>query len=164
MGSLLEPGTEAPAFEAPDQNGDVHALDDYAGRGLVLYFYPWDNTPGCTTEACAFRDRMPDYEAHDLAVLGVSTQGRGKHQAFADEHDLNFPLLVDEDKTISKAYGAHGIWKIIPLNKRVTYLVDGDGVVREVWEDVDPTTHADEVLQRARELGVAAPPSDGVEA
>lgn len=160
MGSLLEPGDDAPPFEAPDQNGNVHRLDDHAGQGLVLYFYPWDNTPGCTREACSFRDRMPDYEDHGLAVLGVSTQGREKHEAFADEHDLNFPLLVDEGKAISKAYGAHGILKIIPLNRRVTYLVDGEGTIREVWEDVDPSTHADEVLQRARELGVASEPAE----
>jgi peroxiredoxin Q/BCP len=156
MGSLLQPGDEAPPFEAPDQEGNVHRLEDYGGQALVLYFYPWDNTPGCTTEACNFRDRMPDYRDHGVAVLGVSTQGEEKHRSFAEEHDLNFPLLVDEGKEISKAYGAHGIWKIIPLNKRVTYLVDGEGTVREVWEDVDPSTHADEVLQRVRDLGLAA--------
>lgn len=159
MGTTIEPGSPAPGFEAEDHEGVTRRLEDYEGRGLVLYFYPEDGTPGCIEEACGFREAMDRYQAAGLAVVGVSTDSRRSHQAFAEEHDLNFPLLVDEGNEISKAYGAYQAWRRLPVDKRITYLVDGDGIVRDVWEAIDPAKHAMEVLERARELGVASEPA-----
>ncbi len=157
MGDLIAEGEKAPAFEVRDHEGRTHRVPDPEGRPVVLYFYPKDDTPGCRAEACGFRDRMPAYRKAGVKVLGVSTQGETEHRDFAGSYDLNFPLLVDEGNEVSKAYGAYGRFWILPINKRVTYLIDGDGVVRRLWESVDPRAHADDVLAAVRELEASEP-------
>jgi len=139
----------APAFEALDQEGQTRTLDEFEGEVVVLYFYPRDATPGCTQEACAFRDTWGRFEDADAVVLGVSTDGVEAHRAFAAEHELPFPLLADTDEAIAEAYG-------VPVTmgyaKRMTFLIDRDGVIRRVFENVDPAVHADEVLAAIGEL------------
>lgn len=139
----------APAFEAPDQDGELRRLADFEGQVVVLYFYPRDATPGCTQEACAFRDTWDRFTAAGATVLGVSTDDVDAHRAFAAEHELPFPLLADPDGSIAAAYG-------VPVRmgyaKRMTFLIDGSGIVRRVFEEVDPAVHADEVLAAIAEL------------
>ena len=139
----------APDFEAQDQHGETRRLSEFAGKVVVLYFYPRDATPGCTTEACAFRDAWDRFEEAGAVVVGVSTDDVEAHRAFAEEHELPFPLLADPSESIAEAYG-------VPVRmgyaKRMTFLIDGDGVIRRVFEDVDPGVHADEVLAAISEL------------
>ncbi len=139
----------APSFELPDQDGAMRTLEEFRGKVVVLYFYPKDATPGCTREACAFRDAWARLEQAGVQVLGVSTDDVASHRAFADEHELPFPLLADTDGTVARAYG-------VPIRMgmaaRTTYLIDGNGVIRRVWEDVDPAVHVDEVLAAIAEL------------
>lgn len=136
-------GQRAPAFEALNQGGETITLASLRGRPVVLYFYPRDATPGCTAEACAFRDAWDQLEAEGAVVLGVSTDDVESHRAFAAEHELPFSLLADTDEAIAKAYG-------VPIRmgyaKRMTFLIDGQGILRRVFEDVDPAVHVDEVL------------------
>lgn len=103
---LVEPGRKAPAFALADQDGKIHRLKDYAGRGLVLYFYPKDDTPGCCREACAFRDALPDFKKGKAAVLGVSVLDRASKAKFARKHKLNFPLLADPEHEVADVLGA----------------------------------------------------------
>jgi peroxiredoxin Q/BCP len=140
---LVQPPASAPAFSAPDQTGSTHTLASYRGRPLVLFFYPKDGTPGCTKEACAFRDAWSKLQATGAAVVGVSRDGVEKHAAFAKEHSLPFPLLADEDGTICKAYG---VKQTLGMASRVTFLVDPEGRIARTWPDVDPAIHATEVL------------------
>jgi len=154
--SLLAPGEAAPDFEAPDQNGRAVRLADYRGKWVVLYFYPADETPGCTVESCAFRDGIEDFEAAGAVVLGVSTQDASSHDAFARRHRLPFTLLADTDKVVCKAYGALGLFGYA---KRITYLLDPEGKVARVWPSVSPRAHAGEVLEAlAAARSEAGPP------
>jgi peroxiredoxin Q/BCP len=153
---LIDEGKKAPAFSLQDQNGKTHSLKDYAGRPLVLYFYPKDDTPGCTTEACAFRDAEPDFSKVKAAVLGVSVLDTKSKAKFAKKYDLNFPLLADEDHAMAEKYGA---WQEKSMYgrkymgiARITYLIDGDGKVARRWDKVSVGTHAEEVLQAVRAL------------
>jgi len=147
---MVEVGQRAPAFAAPDQDGTVHRLDAYRGRWVVLYFYPKDDTPGCTTQACGFRDNLAALQAQGAVVLGVSANDAKAHRKFAAKYELGFPLLVDdEEKSLLHAYGAwveksmYGrTYMGVP---RVTYLIDPDGVVARVWPKVTVDGHADEV-------------------
>ncbi len=147
----LEPGDDAPRFEAEDETGRTWSLDELKGRPFVLYFYPRDDTPGCTTEAHAFRDAMPSFEELDVPVLGVSDDDAKSHRSFKDKHDLNFPLLVDEDGAIADAFGVWVKKKMFGNefygNERTTFLIDEDGTVAKAWTDVDPEGHAQEVLE-----------------
>ena len=152
----IEEGKKAPAFALPDQNGTVHRLKDYAGKPVVLYFYPKDDTPGCTTEACGFRDAHPDYRKAGAVVLGVSVLGPASKAKFAAKHGLDFPLLADEDHAVAEKYGA---WQQRSLYgrkfmgiARITYLIAPDGTVAKRWDKVSPTKHAAEVLGAVREL------------
>jgi thioredoxin-dependent peroxiredoxin len=140
---LLMPRERAPAFSAPDQHGKTRTLAEFAGRPIVLFFYPKDGTPGCTKEACAFRDRWSKYEASGAVVVGVSRDSVEKHRSFAEEHKLQFPLLSDDDGTICKSYG---VGSTLGMASRVTFLIDRNGVIARTFEDVSPATHADEVL------------------
>ena len=148
---MLDVGTAAPEFELEDQNGDVHRLADYRGRWVVLYFYPKDDTPGCTKEACGFRDNLDALGELNAAVLGVSADDRASHSRFAEKFGLTFPLLVDPGKDVLEAYDAYGdknlYGRIVKGVKRVTYLIDPEGKVARVWPKVKAAEHAEEVRQ-----------------
>ena len=152
----VEVGTRAPAFSLRDQAGRRHRLRDYAGRPLVLYFYPKDDTPGCTKQACAFRDALPDFEEGQAAVLGVSVLDVASKERFARKHKLDFPLLADEDHVVAERYG---VWRKKSLYgrsfmgiARTTFLIGSDGRVAQRWDDVKVDGHPDEVLQALEEL------------
>jgi len=143
-GRLLAEGTPAPPFTLPDQNGRVVDLRGLAGSWWLLYFYPKDDTPGCTREACALRDRWGDLSALGVRVLGVSRDSMAAHRAFAERHRLPFDLLADPDGAVVAAYGASSL--IPGVARRVSYLVDPGGTIRKVYPRVSPARHADEVL------------------
>lgn len=143
-------GGRAPAFSLPDQDGTIHTLTDYRGRYLLLYFYPKDDTPGCTKEACALRDADPDFSKLDAAVLGVSADSVKSHKKFAEKYGLRFPLLADEDKKLVHAYGVWGKKKFMGREYegilRTSFLIDPEGKIAKVYESVKPAQHAEEVL------------------
>ncbi len=138
----LTVGTDAPAFTAKDTNGNTVSLSDFAGKTVVLYFYPKDDTPGCTKQACGFRDASADYQSKDIVVLGVSADDEASHQQFTQKYNLNFPLLADTDKTMIKAYDVDGGG----YAKRVTYVIDGNGKIINVDSSVNTSSHASDVL------------------
>ena len=138
----LAVGTDAPAFTVKDTNGNTVSLSDFAGKTVVLYFYPKDDTPGCTKQACSFRDSMSDYQNKDVVVLGVSADDEASHQQFTQKYNLNFPLLADTDKSLIQAYDVDGGG----YAKRVTYVIDGNGKVIHVDSSVNTSSHASDVL------------------
>ena len=140
----LSVGTDAPAFTAKDTNGNTISLSDFAGKTVVLYFYPKDDTPGCTKQACSFRDSQAEYKDKDVVVLGVSADDEVSHQAFTNKYNLNFPLLADTQKSIITAYDVDGGG----YAKRVTYIIDGNGKIIDVDAAVNTTTHASDVLAK----------------
>ena len=153
---LVEPGRKAPAFALPDQDGKTHRLRDYVGRPLILYFYPKDDTPGCTREACAFRDALPDFKKGRAAVLGVSVLDTASKARFARKHKLNFRLLADPEHAVADKYGA---WQKKSLYgrtymgvARMTYLIGPDGKVVRRWDNVKVDRHAADVLQAVAAL------------
>jgi thioredoxin-dependent peroxiredoxin len=154
--SLLK--KRAPVFTAQDQEGKIHSLNDYQGKWVVLYFYPKDMTPGCTVEACSFRDNLVRLSAKGAIVLGVSADSVKRHAKFAENENLSFPLLADEDKKICGAYGAIGKKKFMGREYvgilRNTYLIDPKGYVAKVYENVKPAGHVDEVLNDLAGLSV----------
>jgi thioredoxin-dependent peroxiredoxin len=147
---LLEVGTAAPEFKTVDQNGNSISLSDYRGKKVVLYFYPKDSTPGCTKEACAFRDNYLKFKSLNIEVLGVSTDSQKSHRSFADKYELPFTLLADTDKKIVESYGVWGekslYGKKYMGTNRVTYLIDDNGRIAAVFPKVKPESHADEIL------------------
>ncbi len=156
-GDLVEVGRAAPAFALTDQTGRQHALKDYLGKWVVLYFYPKDNTSGCTKQACQFRDQLPDFTGADAVVLGVSPDSEKSHTGFIEKQKLNFDLLTDPDKKVLAKYG---VWQEKSMYGRkymgvvrTTYLIDPDGKVAHRWEKVKVPGHADEVLEKIGELG-----------
>ena len=144
-------GGRAPAFSLPDQNGKTHALKDYAGSWVLLYFYPKDDTPGCTIEACALRDHFPKFKKLKAAVLGVSVDPVKKHAKFVEKYELPFTLLADEKKEVVEAYGVWGKKKFMGREymgtKRWSFLIDPEGKIAKIYEDVKPANHAEEVLK-----------------
>jgi thioredoxin-dependent peroxiredoxin len=153
---MIEPGQKAPAFTLQDQDGKTHKLSDYAGRPVVLYFYPKDDTPGCTAEACAFRDNLPRFQSDKAQVLGVSILDEQSKSKFARKYDLNFPLLADADHAVAEKYGA---WqeksrygRTYMGVARTTYLIDRDGKVAKRWDNVKVDGHAEDVLQEVSRL------------
>ena len=154
--ALIEPGRKAPAFTLKDQSGTTHKLTDYAGRPVVLYFYPKDDTPGCTKEACEFRDRVPRFDKSKAAVIGVSILDENSKAKFASKHGVNFPLLADADHEVAEKYG---VWqeksrygrKYMGI-ARTTYLIDRDGKVARRWDNVKVDGHADEVYAAMKTL------------
>ncbi len=144
MGDLLAPGTPAPDFEGTDQLGRPVRLRDLRGRPVVLYFYPEDDTPGCTREACAFRDDLDAFRATGSVVLGVSVQDEASHRAFREKYDLNFDLVADPGKRITEAYKALGL---LGLAKRVTYIIGPDGTILASYRRIDPKSHSREALR-----------------
>ena len=143
---LLPVGSVAPDFAAKDAAGNVVRLSSATGSPRVVYFYPKDETPGCTKEACAFRDAFADYEAKGVAVFGVSRDSEASHEEFRKHHSLPFALAADENGVIQAAYGVPS--KFGKHAARVTFLVGKDGRVTYVFEDVDPATHAKDVLAK----------------
>ncbi len=153
---LIDPGKKAPAFSLKDQRGKTHKLADHAGHPVVLYFYPKDDTPGCTKEACAFRDSLPRFKPSKAAVLGVSILDEASKARFASKYDLTFPLPADADHEIAERYG---VWqkksrygRTYMGIVRTTYLIDGNGKVAKRWDNVKVDGHADEVLEATSEL------------
>lgn len=147
---MLEPGQSAPSFELADQHGDTVTLEDFEGSPLVLYFYPRADTPGCTAQACSFRDAWSEFEDRDVAVVGVSDDPVDDLAAFADKHDLPVTLLSDEDGSVSSSYDSYGEKQMFGNTFdgvfRNTYIIDEDGVIQDAFEGVDPEGHADELL------------------
>jgi peroxiredoxin Q/BCP len=139
-------GEMAPDFRLPDQSGKMHTLSEYGGRWLVLYFYPKDDTPGCTREACAFRDGLARLEAAGAAVVGISVDTPDSHRRFAAKYKLPFTLLADTDGSVARRYGVLMDWKLFHLAKRVTFLVNPCGKVLRIYPQVDPDRHAGEIL------------------
>ncbi|MCX8157654.1 MAG: thioredoxin-dependent thiol peroxidase [Verrucomicrobiae bacterium] len=152
-------GDPAPDFTAQDQHGRTLRLSQLRGQVVVLYFYPKDDTPGCTTEACAFRDEHTALQQAGAVVLGVSTDSAASHDKFARKYNLPFSLLADEDRHIVQAYGVWGkktfMGREYEGTHRVTFLIGPDGLVRRVWTEVKPATHAAEVLAAVRDLAAA---------
>ena len=147
---LIEPGKKAPAFSLKDQHGLPHRLSDYAGRPLILYFYPKDDTPGCTQESCDFQGLLPKFKSTRAAVLGVSILDEASKAKFADKHGLTFPLLADANHEVAEKYG---VWqeksnygRAYMGIARTTYLIGADGKVARRWDKVKVNGHADEVL------------------
>jgi peroxiredoxin Q/BCP len=145
-------GQVAPGFKLQDQNGDWHSLEDYRGKWLAVYFYPKDGTPGCTTEACNFRDNIYAFKAIGAEVVGISVDDVDSHKKFSDEYRLPFILLADEEGETARAYGVLRDWKIIQIASRQSFLIDPDGVVAKHYEDVDPDTHTQDVLSDLESL------------
>lgn len=162
---LIEPGRKAPAFSAPDQSGTVHSLKGLAGKAFVLYFYPKDDTSGCTVEACSFRDGWSKFRKAGVEVLGVSPDGPASHAKFARKHKLPFPLLVDEPASgkAPKVCSAFGVWQEKSMYghtymgvARTTYVIGPDGKVVARFDKVKPEGHADKVLAAIAALPSAA--------
>lgn len=149
-------GAKAPAFKAPDQNGVVRSLKEYAGKWVILYFYPKDDTPGCTKEACSFRDGFAKFKRAGVEIIGVSVDSVKKHAKFVEKYTLPFTLLADEEKKIVEAYGVWGKKKFMGREymgiNRVSYLINPEGKIAKVYETVKPDEHADEVLADVKAL------------
>ncbi|MEN9576381.1 MAG: hypothetical protein RL514_4236 [Verrucomicrobiota bacterium] len=146
----LKEGDLAPAFTVPTSGGQTVSLADFAGRPVILYFYPRDDTPGCTKEACAFRDAFADFTAKGVVVLGVSADSVKAHDKFIKKFQLPFTLLADEDKRLVEAYGVWGEKSFLGRRyqgiHRVTFLIGADGRIQKIWPKVKPAEHAAEVL------------------
>ncbi len=154
--ALIDPGKKAPSFSLPDQEGKKHSLADYAGKPVVLYFYPKDDTPGCTKESCAFQDNLPKFKNSKAAVLGVSVLNSASKARFAAKYGLEFPLLADEDHAVMEKFG---VWQEKSMYgkkymgvARTTYLIGPDGKVARRWDGVKVDGHAEEVLAEVKKL------------
>ena len=154
--SVVEVGKKAPAFSLKDQSGEVRRLSDYAGRPVVLYFYPKDDTPGCTKEACSFTDNLPKFKSSKAAVLGVSILDEKSKAKFAGKYKIGFPLLADPEHEVSEKYG---IWqkksrygRTYMGIVRTTYLIGADGKVARRWDNVKVEGHVEEVLETVKGL------------
>jgi len=145
-GDLLEVGANAPDFELKDGDGKTHKLSDYNGKKVVLYFYPKNNTAGCTAEACNLRDNFSILTERGVVVLGISYDNPRSHKAFASEYNLPFPLLADTTRAVAEAYGTKGGLLGMIGPKRITYLIDEEGKVMHVFRKVDTDGHAAQIL------------------
>jgi peroxiredoxin Q/BCP len=147
---------KASDFSLPDQNGKVHRLSNYKGQMIVLYFYPKDDTPGCTKEACGFRDNQKLFKQKNIVIFGVSKDSVESHTKFAKKYDLNFPILSDIDKKVLNLYKAWGEKKFMGKTYmgtlRKTYLIDKTGSIVKVYDNVDPLVHAEEILKDSEKL------------
>lgn len=149
----LDVGKPAPEFELPDQHGQLHSLEDYRDQWVVLYFYPKDETPGCTTEACEFRDNIFAYRELNAQILGVSLDDVESHRKFAENHGLPFPLLADVEGATADAYGVKTKMMGWTVAKRQTFLIDPQGKIALHYEKVDPDEHSAQVLADLKSLG-----------
>ena len=149
--TALVKGDAAPSFSLPDQDGAIVSLGDYAGRRVVVYFYPADDTPGCTTEACQFSDLVDEYAALDVEVLGISPDGGSKHQRFRAKYGLRIKLLSDPEYEVMALYGAYGPKTLYGRKSvgviRSTFLVGEDGTIQRAWYNVRADGHAGKVLE-----------------
>ncbi len=154
----LVAGQVAPDFRLLDQQGQAHALTDFRGRWLVLYFYPKDDTPGCTTEACAFRDDLRRFHQMQVALVGISVDSVDSHREFARKYALPFPLLADQGGKVASAYGA--LWSLGPIRfaRRHTFIIDPEGRVARVYRSVKPAGHSGEIIQALVALGAGEAP------
>lgn len=147
---MIKEGRTAPDFQVKNTDGETVRLKDFRGRRVVLYFYPKDDTPGCTKEACSFRDAFSDFKKQGIEVLGISTDSEASHKKFTAKYKLPFTLLADTDHAIADAYGVYGEKKFMGRTymgvKRMTFLIDAKGKVKKVFEKVKPEEHAQEVL------------------
>jgi peroxiredoxin Q/BCP len=139
-------GEEAPGFRLQDQNGDWHDLEDYRGTWLAVYFYPKDDTPGCTTEACNFRDNIYAFKAIGASVVGISVDDVDSHKEFSTKYKLPFTLLADEEGETALAYGVLRDWKLVQIASRQSFLIDPRGKIVKHYEEVDPDNHTQQVL------------------
>ena len=152
MATHLKPGDQAPEFAAPATDGSLLRSTNFLGRKLVLYFYPMDDTPGCTKQACSLRDSSAEIAARGAAILGVSAQGSESHQRFTDKFSLNFPLLADTDLAVAKAYGVAGsglgglLRSVVKFSERVTFIIDEKGRISHIIDDPDCPDHGEQVL------------------
>jgi peroxiredoxin Q/BCP len=154
--SLIDPGRKAPAFTLNDQSGQPHRLSDYEGRPVVLYFYPKDDTPGCTAESCSFQDNLPRFKSEKAAIFGISILDEKSKANFASKYNLTFPLLADPEHEVADKYG---VWqektrygrKYMGI-VRTTYLIGADGKVVRRWDKVSVDGHVDEVLAAVKEM------------
>jgi thioredoxin-dependent peroxiredoxin len=148
--NLLAVGTQAPEFTTTDQDGKTRALSDFKGKKVILYFYPKDNTPGCTKEACGFRDHFAEFHRLGVEILGVSVDPVKSHKSFVQKYELPFILLADPDKHLVEAYGVWGEKRLYGKKymgtNRVTYLIDEAGKIAAVFPTVKPDKHAEEIL------------------
>lgn len=147
---MLNVGDTAPDFTLSDQFGEIHKLSDYRGKKVVLYFYPKDDTPGCTKEACSFRDNFQEYRKRKMVVLGVSKDSTKSHVKFSEKYSLPFTLLSDDDTEVSQAYGVWCLKKFMGKEyygiNRMTFIIDEDGQILRIYEKVKPENHAEEIL------------------
>jgi peroxiredoxin Q/BCP len=149
--ALPKVGDPAPLFELPNEDGDLVRLTDYQGATLILYFYPKDDTPGCTKEACALRDDYSAYQETGVAILGVSADSPASHRKFKDKYDLPFSLLADEDHEVCEAYGVWDKKKFRGREymgiKRTTFIIDAEGNISHVFKNVKPASHSQELIE-----------------
>ena len=154
---MVKEGNKAPDFTTKDQNGNEVKLSDYKGKRVVLYFYPKDDTPGCTKEACSFRDADDVYTEKGIKVFGISTDDEKSHQKFISKYSLPFDLLADTDKTIVEKYGVWGEKSMYGRKymgiDRATFLIDEKGIIRNIWRSVKVTGHVEDVMETIAALG-----------
>lgn len=153
---MLKVGDKAPLFELPDQDNKLHKLSDFKDSWVLVYFYPKDDTPGCTTEACSVRDNFSELGKAGLRVVGISTDTTQSHKKFEQKYDLNFTLLADADKKVVEDYGVWGEKKFMGKTylgtKRTSFLIDPEGKIVKIYENVNPNQHIKEVLQDFKNL------------
>lgn len=150
--NAVEVGQAAPGFRLQDQNSQWHELEKYCGQWVVLYFYPKDDTPGCTTQACEFRDEIYAFRKARINILGISLDDVESHEAFAAKHTLPFSLLSDGDKQVAEAYGVLKNYGVVKYSARETFLIDPDGNIAKHYKKVNPKGHATDVIQSIRKL------------
>ena len=152
---ILTEGNKAPEFELKDSQGKTHTLADFAGQTVVIYFYPKDDTPGCTKEACSFRDSYKDFRDAGIEIIGISPDTEKSHQKFQQKYELPFILLSDPDHAVCEKYGVWGLKKNYGREYegvfRTTFIIDPQGVIKRVFKNVKPSDHSQEVLQAMQE-------------
>ena len=149
---ILKPGDDAPHFSLPDNQGRQVNLNDFKGKWVVLYFYPKDDTPGCTTEACHFRDDFKLLENLGAQVIGMSIDDSFSHKKFAEKYNLPFPLLSDASGEVASLYGALNNFLVIKLAKRYTYLINPQGKIAKIYLSVDTSKHSQEIIEDLKKL------------
>ena len=149
---MLQEGAKAPSFKLQDSQGKQHELSDYEGQTIILYFYPKDDTPGCTKEACSFRDNYSEFKQAGVEIIGISPDTVESHHKFSEKYDLPFTLLADPDHEVCEAYEVWGTKKSFGREYegvfRTTFIIDPDGKIKHVFEDVKPSEHSQEVLEK----------------
>ena len=153
---MLAVGSQAPGFSLPDQDGNTYSLESFRDQWVIVYFYPKDDTPGCTKEACSFRDMFHELKQHGIQVIGISKDNVNSHKKFVEKFQLPFLLLSDTEKTTIQAYGAWGVKKFMGREfdgiLRNTYLIDPEGKIAKIYEKVKPDEHAQEILKDWEQL------------